>query len=422
MKNILESFSYAFGEPKVMSTPKMKFALGTTALLAVLLFFGIFTSAHASEVINDDFESYSVSALNGQGNWSSSGSADVINGSTVTCEDGTQCGRMQGGDFGNSYTYGTTLMTGHVSFWFYVPSAWATGGNIDMQFQNSADFGWWDYTVQFENGSGGTRIRVFSTYPSRATAFDGLAYGQWHSVDVAFDINTCTFTVDVDSSGTPYPVADSGNSNTICTGHIAPLGGVNSFVFSGGINSGGGGGNFYFDSFGTGSFIGPIDTRTRIDTVQPTPDSVNATSSPITYGATGYVNEEDFTDDTYLRVRIAPLTANLPGGGTQNVGILDFAKEFTLDIGSIGSFDVSATTSLPNFGGYTALYELHSKSYCLLGFCLVDNVLVATSTTFTMGTTTVLDQIARNNLAYLNQINTASSTVDTSCYFANLGQ
>jgi len=170
----------------------------------------------------------------------------------------------------------------------------------------------------------------------------------------------------------------------------------------------------YFVIFGMNA-PGVPDTSTRITDPYPIPDSVHASTSVITYGAGGYINPDDFVENRIqLRVQMMPLTA------PQGANLLNYAQNYYLTATSSGNFYLTGTTTLSKEGGYSLLLELSRKSWCFLSICFGNTLLDTSTTYFVIGTTTALDQIALNNLSQLGVLDTASSTVDTSCYFSNL--
>lgn len=163
-----------------------------------------------------------------------------------------------------------------------------------------------------------------------------------------------------------------------------------------------------------------VNLNSRIDSWTPVPDSLVATTSPVDYGAIGYVSGDDYiADHTWVDFQIQRLSC--PEGCA--IGGNDLIKYLQLRIDSSGSFNVASTTDLlDKEAGYTITVFLRTSRYCVLGFCpeVFFKTLDWQRGYFAFGTTTALDQITLNNLNRLEQITTNAATDEISCALNNL--
>jgi len=160
----------------------------------------------------------------------------------------------------------------------------------------------------------------------------------------------------------------------------------------------------------------PGPTTTHIETVEPPQGDVIATSTAATIGATGYINENDYASSSISVVLswrnngcssnalVGPAYSSALGG----VQVPCVQGTLTFPIDSAGDFDVSSTTALLQIGVYTLNTSIQNKEK--VGFWsnvyhfLFDSItgdqppgsgtLAATTTSFTVGTTTAYDILA----------------------------
>ncbi len=152
-----------------------------------------------------------------------------------------------------------------------------------------------------------------------------------------------------------------------------------------------------------GSYTPPItDTHTRIDTVSPYNGQLIATSSlPWTFETTGWVNTNDYKTGTRLRIKVDRLTDQQAVGAL--AGLQSASGNYTyLPITPDGAFDVSTSTIVNTFGvNRVGIYNVHEDiqvpnlgvHWWLFNFNLNYQSYAATSTSYTVGTTTALDKI-----------------------------
>lgn len=168
----------------------------------------------------------------------------------------------------------------------------------------------------------------------------------------------------------------------------------------------------------------PVDTTTRIDTVDPASLQTIATSSlPYDFEANGYVNNDDFETGARLMLKLDRNTDQ------QAVGALAafdsaFGNKTYFPISPYGSFTVG--TSSDNLkidfplrvGLYNAYWEIQVPRFSVFGLNLFYTTLVASSTQFTIATTTAIDNITINQTEYLQGILDASGDPLASCHFS----
>lgn len=185
----------------------------------------------------------------------------------------------------------------------------------------------------------------------------------------------------------------------------------------------------HYDLF-TGIAGGSIWTRysdddsTRIDTVDPAHYSDIATTSlPYDFEVTGYINASDYDSGTRVLVKVDRNTDQ------QAVGALlafdsAFGNKTYLDVPAAGSFTVG--TSSDNLrtdfelreGLYNARWEIQSPRFHVFGFDLFYSTLVASTTRFTVGTTTAIDNIQLAGEDYINDLLAGSGDPLGSCQFS----
>lgn len=139
-------------------------AIKTPVIFGLALIMGLFIIGEASAFFSDDFETYSVGSLNGQGNWFFYGtSSDVVAGTSYS---GLQSILIE--HFESGKRQGISLATGTLSFWFKLK---------DTFFDDSTP----TYVDFFVGDSGGSinegSFRIICREPITATncATDGLA-------------------------------------------------------------------------------------------------------------------------------------------------------------------------------------------------------------------------------------------------------
>jgi hypothetical protein len=166
------------------------------------------------------------------------------------------------------------------------------------------------------------------------------------------------------------------------------------------------------------------DTTTRIDTVDPADGTSVATSSlPYDFEVTGYVNEDDFADGARVMIK---LDRNTDQQATGALSAWDsaFGNKTYLDIDSSGEFDVATSSDNLNLdfplrvGLYRARWEVQIPRFNVFGFGIFYSTYVATSTRFTVATTTAIDNIQLDQEEYLEEIVDSLGDPLASCQFS----
>lgn len=165
----------------------------------------------------------------------------------------------------------------------------------------------------------------------------------------------------------------------------------------------------------------PDNTSTRIDTVEPPDGSIVATSTPTFVGAAGYINEDDWKTGTRLRIKVDKNTDVLQVGALAGFNNA-FGNYTDLSITTSGEFDLSTTTieALTNgnrVGIYSVRIVVQAPKYNFFGYNILYEDVIATSTKFTYGTTTIADHISTSGEGALAQILAAGGNPLDGCTF-----
>ncbi len=135
-----------------------------------------------------------------------------------------------------------------------------------------------------------------------------------------------------------------------------------------------------------------------IFTVTPAASSTIATSSAATIAATGFITAGDFSN----QVRIIQTYQNNAyySSALIDVGFLiagdvspSVAGTYTYGVSGSGDFTISTSTPLSQIGVYTLITKITRPTFSLLGFGFGSTVIYATTTEFTVGTTTGFDRL-----------------------------
>lgn len=153
----------------------------------------------------------------------------------------------------------------------------------------------------------------------------------------------------------------------------------------------------------------PVDVSTRIDTVIPANASTTATSTALSVGFSGYVNEDDWVSGEYLKIEVRHSHDScLQAAG---VGFLNCDVRLSETYANVvdGTFSYSTTTPATQIGEYTINAGVYNPRWYWW-----DEEVVATSTYFTAVEPTWLDQVysshATSSPFHLEYQNTATST------------
>jgi len=132
----------------------------------------------------------------------------------------------------------------------------------------------------------------------------------------------------------------------------------------------------------TGFTAPVINETTRINSITPAPDSTQASSTSFTFGATGYVNDDEWNGDTVLYIRYGQQT----GMGLRDNGPISERGELTIPITSSGDFNLSTTTSVIHSGVYIGYVAIQKPKFNLFGFNFFTETLAANTWLFTVAT------------------------------------
>jgi len=147
----------------------------------------------------------------------------------------------------------------------------------------------------------------------------------------------------------------------------------------------------------------PSNTGTRIISVSPQNASIVATTTSMGGATTtevkGYVTDTDIASSTQVSVSYSNQgCASLSITALQAVNG-DCSLSITYQITSSGNFDFSTTTLFNYIGqwNYVATIENTTGSYCIFGYCLINNStdLSQVSGSFKIGTTTAYDRLVQ---------------------------
>jgi len=343
------------------------FGLSITALLAVLLAFGMtMSTAHAANTFVDDFES-------GWSNWSSlsgdtmfSGSNTFSSGSGV-CHTGA-CVGIAPSPSGNRTRKYLPIVGGASTQGSF--SIWINGNrNAGASFPSNSSIEVCDTNNCSEFGS---NPFGFNPYTQDGTWHQNTYAWQKPSTYVEF----CHLTDDTDLTHCSW------SSNGLTYSDIESM----SFWVqntSNGTDFGTPGWYLYLDDLN--SITAPIvDTSTRITAIVPQPDTTVGTSTNFSFGGKGYVNIDDWTEDTVLYIRYNQQT----GQGKRGNGPINQHGDFTIPITASGDFDLSSTTSLTNSGVYIGYIAIQKPRFSLFGFNFFTQTLAANTWIFTAATST----------------------------------
>ncbi len=139
-----------------------------------------------------------------------------------------------------------------------------------------------------------------------------------------------------------------------------------------------------------------LDSGTRILTTTPQNGSVVATTTSLAIGYTGNLNSSNLGTNTKVDFHIQNGAQTF--SQCADVQCVDFATgsfsyNHTQSLSSAGAFVFSDTLSNPPIGKYYMTIKVTTGANCLFGYCLSNNSVISTSTSFTVATSTVADNI-----------------------------
>lgn len=157
----------------------------------------------------------------------------------------------------------------------------------------------------------------------------------------------------------------------------------------------------------------PDDTTTKIETTTPYNEETTATSTTFAVGATGYINDNEFEENTSIDIVLenrAYNSSQIAVASLWNGSSLMINKRFVFPITESGAFDVATTTEIEQIGQYNMLTKITQPQISFWGFNFGTNTIVSTSTSFIVATSTEYDLIANEISDSINQmlLNTGS--------------
>lgn len=158
----------------------------------------------------------------------------------------------------------------------------------------------------------------------------------------------------------------------------------------------------YTDS-STGFTFVPTNTNTRIISVTPQDNTTQATSTSFVFDVEGYINENDFDDvyDVTLEWKAKhSQVAGCEAGINSTFAICAFPTStgtYEVRLTDLGTFTVSTTTSLLNIGQYYYTVKVTKPRFSFLGLELFTDLIVSTSTDFTLATSSKADIVSQES-------------------------
>lgn len=160
----------------------------------------------------------------------------------------------------------------------------------------------------------------------------------------------------------------------------------------------------------------PADTSTHIISVTPANGDVVATSTTFSFAVTGYVNPGDYTDGMQVVMdwgNRSTASQNVVGPIFSTMVLLDSKGTFTFPISSSGLFSFSTTTNMQQVGDYNVNTTLIGSAFTVFGVNFGSHLFAATSTLFTVATTTEFDRVTRDVQAQVQHFSSSA------CSFSN---
>lgn len=152
---------------------------------------------------------------------------------------------------------------------------------------------------------------------------------------------------------------------------------------------------------------------TRIDSVTPYDGELVATSTSHTIGATGNVSDNDWNSGSELKIHIENSNKAYQQCADvicSQLQIGAISLDFSYDIVVPAPFTYSSTTQSLPIGKYWVTTSIRKGSFCLLGACLSSREIFATSTTFTVATTTRADKLKDAVIEHLDGLSGTGGT------------
>jgi len=157
---------------------------------------------------------------------------------------------------------------------------------------------------------------------------------------------------------------------------------------------------------------------TRIIETYPANNATTSTSSATTFGANGFVHQDDYEDGSYIRIRYAQQSTGQAAVGNPDL----LFTELELPISASGFFDVSTTSVVDRAGRYIMNTSIETPSITsdilnFLGFgqFATFGILSATSTVFIVDHLTAFDIFVASTTQSILDVYASSTVSFESC-------
>ncbi|MDB5225219.1 MAG: hypothetical protein JWL87_171 [Candidatus Adlerbacteria bacterium] len=194
---------------------KLSMALAILAACVSVLFLAVPYLAKAEAPFNDDFDLYTNGNIKGQGNWVAYISDPTgPNPSVISsgCVSG-KCMEFNSSSYATISNDGATTTKGVWNIDFYVSSNPPFDGDFVVAMNNPGVYS--GNMGLFFTGRGVTGYNILN--PNFQPIFENISTSTWHTLTLSYDISDgglCSFTLDVDHSGSPEQIYAHPNCET----------------------------------------------------------------------------------------------------------------------------------------------------------------------------------------------------------------
>lgn len=270
------------------------------ALKRYMFIGGVMTEMTGSQLINDDFDSYTLGNINGKGCWTTSDGTRVTVSTTTAIEQNSLKFVTNGSASAvcslDSTDYSNTVQ--NLSGSFYSDGHVNANNGFFITILHPTN------SVQvlavLQQTNGGNTLRMESNGITRRS---DIPHNTWHDFNIEITYGattTSSICISLDND-TPTCTATYAGINTGVTGiQISQSANIDDITTS------------YFDNFGSGT-MPETETITRIIDISPAddPDYTNILSSPVTFGLHAYVNPDDIEGNTDIRFTLHNIDQNV---------------------------------------------------------------------------------------------------------------
>lgn len=163
------------------------------------------------------------------------------------------------------------------------------------------------------------------------------------------------------------------------------------------------------------------DLGTCISTVEPEDGEIVSTTTPTTWGMTGYISADDFREGARARLKLDRNTDQQAVGSL--IALESATGNYTnFEIGVAGAISISTSTvehllGVEREGVWRMRWEIQSPRLNIFGFSLFYDTLEFNSSTYTYGEATAVDVIQEQQRALLETLFEASTDPLSGCQF-----